>query len=459
MSTGPARLVDPPSEVASPVELLRRLLRYDTSNPPGDEGACIAYVESLLHSAGLQTRLIESAPGRPNLVARLAGRGVAPPLLLQGHVDVVPATEPGWTKPPFAGEIHDGCVYGRGALDMKGGVSMIVSALLRAAAQGAAPPGDVIVAILVDEETGSRHGADFLVEHHAELFEGVRYALGEFGGFSLELGGGRRVYPVQVAEKQVCWVTATIRTGSGGHGALARGDGAVARVASTLRRIERRRLPVRITPVARAMVEGIAAEMPFVKSTLIRRLLTPRLTDRVLDLTGASTASFDAMLHNTVTVTGLRGGTGANVVPSEIAIDLDGRLVPGCRPDDLFDELRGLLGDDIELELRRYDGGSQRVDLGLLRMLGAVIGEQDPGRRAVPMLMPASSDGRFFARLGIQPYGFLPMRLPESLAFSALIHAADERIPVDAVEFGTSALRRVLDRFDDVDEARVSAIA
>jgi acetylornithine deacetylase/succinyl-diaminopimelate desuccinylase-like protein len=180
---------------ASSIELLQRLLRFGTSNPPGEEASCIAYLEGLLRSAGLETRLIESAPGRPNLVARLRGRGVAPPLLLQGHVDVVPAAEHGWTRPPFAAETHDGFVHGRGALDMKGGVAMMVGAVLRAVAAGAEPPGDVLVTMLVDEEAGSRHGAAFLVECHAELFDGVRYALGEFGGFSLALGGGRRVYP------------------------------------------------------------------------------------------------------------------------------------------------------------------------------------------------------------------------------------------------------------------------
>jgi acetylornithine deacetylase/succinyl-diaminopimelate desuccinylase-like protein len=254
-------------------------------------------------------------------------------------------------------------------------------------------------------------------------------------------------------------VTATIRGGGGGHGALACGGGAVACAADALRRLEERRLPVRVTPVVRMMLEAIAAELPRVRAALIRQLLHPRMTDRVLDVAGDAAAPFDPMLHNTVSVTGLRAGSGGNVVPSEVTIDLDGRMVPGCRPDDLLAELRDLVGADVELQVRRYDGGPDRVDLGLFRMLDAVIGDQDSGARAVPMLMPAGSDGRFFSRLGIQPYGFLPMRLPESLAFSRLIHAVDERIPVDAVEFGTRALRQVLDRFDDVDDGRIGSIA
>ena len=174
-----------------PVELLRELIRFDTTNPPGREAAAVAHVDAVLRAAGISTRLLESAPGRPNLVARLPGRGVAPPLLMQAHVDVVPADPAGWTHPPFDATVADGFVWGRGALDMKSGLAMMVTALVRAVAAGFTPPGDVILAVLADEEAGGDHGARFLVDKHPELFAGVRYALGEFGGFTLDIAGTR----------------------------------------------------------------------------------------------------------------------------------------------------------------------------------------------------------------------------------------------------------------------------
>jgi len=179
----------------TPVELLQQLLRFDTTNPPGNEAECIRFIRRLLEDAGCEVELYAKDPSRPNLVARLRGRGNRAPLLLQGHVDVVTTTAQDWTHPPFGGELVDGWVWGRGALDMKGGVAMMVSAFLRAAADGAELPGDVVLAVLADEEAGGDYGARFLVEEHAHLFEGVEYSLGEFGGFTLEIAG-RSIYPI-----------------------------------------------------------------------------------------------------------------------------------------------------------------------------------------------------------------------------------------------------------------------
>src|SRR5262249_20781027 len=201
----------------SPAELLQRLIRFDTTNPPGNEAECMEFIRSQLAEAGIESELYAKDPDRPNLVARIEG-GDKPPLLLQGHVDVVTTSGQDWSRPPFGGELVDGYVWGRGAVDMKGPVAMLVSAFLRAKQEDVELPGDVILAVLADEENGGDLGARFLAEEHAHLFDGVRYALSEFGGFSLELGG-RRFYPVQVAEKQICWLTATIR-GRGGHGAV-----------------------------------------------------------------------------------------------------------------------------------------------------------------------------------------------------------------------------------------------
>jgi acetylornithine deacetylase/succinyl-diaminopimelate desuccinylase-like protein len=294
-------------------------------------------------------------PGRPNLVARIAGKNGGAPLLLQGHVDVVTTAGQQWQRPPFGGELVNGQVWGRGAVDMKGGVAMLVSAFLRAARGEIAPRGDLILAVLCDEEAGGDFGAKFLVEEHAHLFEGVRYGIGEFGGFTLHLGG-RRFYPIQVAEKQMCWMKATIR-GSGGHGAMINRGGTMARLARFLRDLDRKPLPVHVTPVAREMLERIAAEVPQPQRGLMLSLLRPRLTDRVLPLLGRARRTTEPLLRNTVSATIVRAGEKINVVPAEIEVELDGRALPGFAPDDLIGELREVVGSDVEIELVRHDPG------------------------------------------------------------------------------------------------------
>jgi acetylornithine deacetylase/succinyl-diaminopimelate desuccinylase-like protein len=426
------------------VEILQRLLRFDTTNPPGNERECIAWIQGLLEDLGCEVRILESAESRPNLIARVPGRGEAPPLLLQGHVDVVAANGQ-WTHPPFAGELHDGHVWGRGALDMKGGVAMMLAAFMRAKVSEVPPPGDVILCVLADEEAGSDLGAEFLVREHPELFSGVRYAIGEFGGFTMQLAG-RRFYPIMVAEKQVCWTRATLR-GRSGHGSLPLSGGAAGKLAQLLGRLDRRRLPVHVTPAARAMIEAIAGEVPGALAMPLRGLLRPALTDRLLDAFGQRARVFDPLLHNTASANVLRGGDKINVIPAEISVELDCRLLPGFGPAELFAELRALAGVELELEVIRHDPVAAEPDLAMFDTLAGVLRELDPAAKPVPLLLPAVTDGRFFSRLGIQTYGFLPMQLPEDMAFMELIHSENERLPAAAIEFGTQALGRVLERF------------
>jgi acetylornithine deacetylase/succinyl-diaminopimelate desuccinylase-like protein len=427
-----------------PVELLQRLLRFDTSNPPGGERECVEWIRELLEGIGCECRVLSLDPQRPSLVARITGRGEAPPLLLQGHVDVV-AARGTWLHEPFAGELHDGYVWGRGALDMKGGVAMMLAAFMRAKVSGAPPPGDVILCVLADEEGGSELGASFLVRDHPELFADVRYALGEFGGFTMQLAG-RRFYPIMVAEKQVCWTRATIR-GPAGHGSMPLRGGATGKLGRLLARLDARRLPVHVTPVARSMIEAIAAELPAALALPMRAMLKPRLTDRLLDAFGERGRVFDPLLHNTASATILAGGEKINVIPSEISLQLDCRLLPGFGPQDVFAELRALTGVEMELEVIQYDAGAAEPDLGLFATLADALRELDPTAKPVPLLLPAVTDGRFFSRLGIQTYGYLPMQLPQDMAFMQLIHAENERLPAAAVEFGTQAIGRVLERF------------
>jgi acetylornithine deacetylase/succinyl-diaminopimelate desuccinylase-like protein len=429
--------------VLTTVELLQELLRFDTTNPPGDEAACIAFVQGQLEEAGCRTQVYEREPGRPNLVSRIAG-GDGAPLLLYGHVDVVTTAGQAWTHPPFEGRVEDGYVWGRGALDMKGGVAMLVQAFLRAQREGIGLPGDLVLLVLCDEENGGDLGARFLVEEHPELFTGIRYALGEFGGFSLPIGG-RRFYPIQVAEKQICWLKATVR-GPGGHGALVQRGGTVARLGKLLRDLDRKRLPVHVTPVVREFVERVADELPRKEATVLRSLLKPRLTDAALRLLGARRVTIEPMLRNTVNATIVRGGGKINVVPSEIEVELDGRALPGLTPDVMIAEVQAVVGADVELELVRHDPGPAEPDLGRFDRLAEVLRELDPEGIPVPLLQIGVTDGRFLSQVGIQTYGFLPMRLPEDFAFTGLIHAADERIPVDALEFGAEAVWRAVQR-------------
>jgi acetylornithine deacetylase/succinyl-diaminopimelate desuccinylase-like protein len=429
-----------------PAEVLQQLIRFDTTNPPGNEKACINWVQGLCDAAGLSTRVVAMDPSRPNLIARLEGRGAAPPMLLQGHVDVVGTEGQSWRHDPFGGELIDGEIWGRGALDMKGAVAMMLGAVLRLAAADRPPPGDVLLCVLADEENLSNFGAKFLVEEHPELFAGVRHAIGEFGGARSELAG-LATYPIQVGEKHVCWTRATIR-GPGGHGSLIMRGGAMARLARLLTALDSRRMPVHITDIPRSMVHELAAALPAGGPELAAALLNPEQTDATLDLLGDAGRPIDPMFHNTANATVLHGGNKINVIPSEIHLDLDARLLPGQTDEDFFRELRELAGDpDLELEAVSYEPGTDSVDLSLLPLLGDVIKQAAPGAVPLPLLLTGASDARFFARIGIQTYGFTPMRLPADMNFTTLIHAADERAPAEEIRWGSDRMHDVLTRY------------
>jgi acetylornithine deacetylase/succinyl-diaminopimelate desuccinylase-like protein len=428
-----------------PAELLRRLIQFDTTNPPGNESECISFINGLLNEAGVETTILGQTPERPNLIARLHGQGSSSPLLLYGHVDVVTTSNQQWQHPPFAGEMIDGFVWGRGALDMKGGVAMMLAAFLRAKGEALKLPGDVILAIVCDEEAGGNLGSKYLVENHAELFGGIRYAIGEFGGFTLYVGK-QRFYPIMVAEKQMCWMKATV-SGPGGHGSIPVRGGAMAKLSQLLQRLDKNRLPVHVTPVARRMFKTIASASGGLRGLILGQLTNPLLTDRVLNALGERGRTFDPLLHNTVSPTILHGSSKVNVIPSAVSVELDGRLLPGYRPDDLISELSRIVGEDLEIEVIHHEPGPAEPDMGLFGLLADVLRQADPDGIPVPLLLGARTDACFFSRLGIQTYGFLPMQLPEDFNFTQTIHAADERIPVESVGFGANAIYEVLQRF------------
>lgn len=431
-----------------PVTILQRLIAFDTTNPPGNEGPCIAYIDGLLRQAGIVTRLLAKDPERPNLLARLGGRGEASPLLMYGHVDVVTTEGQKWTHPPFGGTIANGYVWGRGALDMKGGVAMMVAALLQAKSQGLRPAGDIILAIVADEEDGSDAGARFLVEQHPEQFEGVRYAIGEFGGFTMQIGD-HTFYPIMVAERQMCWMKARLK-GRGGHGSIPVKGEAMARLAALLRRLDGRRLPVHITEPARMMFTHIADEMGGLAGLTIRLMLRPALTDPILNLLNGQARLFEPLLHNTVSPTTLSGSHKINVIPSDVEVGLDGRLLPGQRPENLVAELQDLLGSEVDLQVVRSDRVPQPPDMALFDTLADILREADPEGVPIPYLLAGTTDGRYFSDLGIQTYGFVPVRLPADFDFPAVIHAADERVPVEAMAFGTHAILELIRRFGEM---------
>jgi acetylornithine deacetylase/succinyl-diaminopimelate desuccinylase-like protein len=429
----------------NPEQILGDLIRFNTTNPPGNERECITYIAHLLDRAGVPYQIKARDASRPNLIARLTGSGDSRPLLLQGHVDVVSAARQSWRHPPFGGDIIDGCVWGRGALDMKGGVTMMLAAVLRAAAEDFRPAGDIVLAVLSDEETGSDFGAGFLVDHHPELFADIRYAIGEFGAGAMYIAG-KKFYPVQVAEKQVCWTEAII-TGPGGHGSIPLTGGAMARAAELIRLLDRKTLKPHITPVARQMIGAIADNVPAGTGLILRRLLNPLMTGFIFKLLGKKVARFMPLLYHTANPTIISGGDKINVIPSEIRISIDGRILPGFSPSEFLAELQTIAGRDIAFDIIRHDPGPGPPDMGMFGLLAGVMHDADPQGTTIPMLLPGVTDARHFARIGIQTYGFTPMNLPSDFNFFELIHAANERVPVDALRFGADALYGVLKRY------------
>ena len=428
-----------------PAELLQNLIRFDTTNPPGNERPCIEYINGLLKDAGIKTNIVTRSPGRPNLIARLKGAGQAPPLLLYGHVDVVTTAGQKWTQPPFEGKIVDGFVWGRGALDMKGGVAMLLAAFLKASAEKTFLPGDVLFAAVADEEAGDDFGVRYLVDEHPDLFKGVRYAFGEFGGFNISIGG-KRFYPIMVAEKQTCWMRATF-TGPAGNGSVPIHGGAMAKLARALHLMDTHQLPVHVTPAVRMMVESLAKNLGGTTGLVISQLLNPPLTDPILKMLGEQASLFSPLLHNTVSPTMLQASDKTNVIPGEVSLGMDGRLVPGAKPEEMIRELRSLLGEEVQFEVFKAEPGPAAPDLGLFGTLGNILRTLDPAGIPLPYVLSGVTDARFLSKLGIQTYGFTPLQLPDDFTFASTIHAADERVPVAALDFGVKAIFNALQKF------------
>lgn len=441
------------------VALLQELLRIPTVNRgtgeegDGNERPAAELLADVLAAAGLEPKLLEKKKGRTNVVARLRGRGEKPPLLLNAHLDVVEADASRWQHPPFGGEIHDGYLWGRGAIDMKHMAAMSVVVMTRlatAAKDGDVLERDIIFAGVADEEAGCEHGSIFLADEHPDEVR-AEYMLGEIGGFSLHLFG-RTFYPVQVAEKGVCWVRATYE-GTPGHGSMPDPESAVVKLARAIERLGRTRLPFHPTAVVDRFVQGLARELPRPQRSVLRRLTTPQVAGLILDYLvrdSAQRRSFAAMLSNTASPTVLRAGSKVNVIPGRAQVDVDGRTLPGQSEPAFLAELREVMGGDPDLEvLRSLPAVEASPDTPLYRQLEATLRKHDPTGVPLPWLIPGFTDAKGYARLGTTCYGFAPVRFDptHTLSFSAMYHGHDERVPVEGLGWGLGVLHDAIARF------------
>lgn len=434
------------------VSLFKDLLRIDTTNPPGNEKPAAELCAERLFEQGVEPRIIETAPGRACVVARVKGDGSKPPVLLSGHLDVVPADPADWTHPPFAAHEADGFIWGRGAVDMKHHVAMSVTVLGQLAERGISLERDVIFAGVADEEAGSRLGAQYLCKHHPELVR-AEYGLGELGGFTLAVNG-RPYYPIQIAEKGFVWMRLKAK-GTAGHGSMPREDGAIIRLAEAVAKIGRTRLPVHVTEPVRQWVKEMAAHQPFPARAILPLILSPLLTERVQKIIPDPNVArvFASVLSNTISPTILSAGNKSNVIPGEATATLDGRILPGQDSKALVAELEALLGEEREhFEIEIIDEQtptSTTPDGPLWEALVASVNERDPEGIPIPYVIPGFTDGGSFKELGVRWFGFAPLRFPKdsTVSYPALYHGVDERAPVEGLRWGVETLWNAVTRF------------
>ncbi|WP_338784176.1 M20/M25/M40 family metallo-hydrolase [Streptomyces sp. DG1A-41] len=414
------------------------LIRIDTTNRGGgdcQERPAAEYAAARLAEAGIEPTLLERTKGRTNVVARVEGTDPsADALLLHGHLDVVPAAAADWSVHPFSGEIRDGVVWGRGAVDMKNMDAMILAVLRAWARQGVRPRRDIVIAFTADEEASAEDGSGFLADEHAALFEGCTEGVGESGAFTFHDGAGRQIYPLSAGERGTAWLKLTAR-GRAGHGSKVNKDNAVTRLAAAITRIGEHEWPLRLTPTVRAALTELAALYG----------VEPDLTDvdRLLDKLGPASQLVEPTIRNSANPTMLDAGYKINVIPGEAVAYVDGRYLPGGE-DEFRDTLDRLTGPDVEWEFHHHEVALQApVDSATFARMRAAVEEFAPEGHVVPFCMPGGTDAKQFSRLGITGYGFTPLKLPEGYDYGAMFHGVDERVPIEALHFGV----RVLDRF------------
>jgi acetylornithine deacetylase/succinyl-diaminopimelate desuccinylase-like protein len=440
--TGPANAE---SEV---VDLVSALIRFDTSNTgepetTKGEAECARWVAAQLEEVGYQTEYVEAgAPGRGNVFARLEGadrsRGA---LLLHGHLDVVPAEPADWSVHPFSGAIEDGYVWGRGAVDMKDMCGMLIAIARHFKRAGIVPPRDLVFAFVSDEEAGGKYGSQWLVENRPDLFAGVTEAVGEVGGFSLTVprrdGGERRLYLVETAEKAMMWMRLTAR-GPAGHGSMIHDSNAVTAVSEAVARLGRHEFPIVLTDAVSEFLQAVTEETGYTFDPD-----SPDLPGAIAKL-GPIARVVGATLRDTANPTMLRAGYKANVIPATAEAVIDCRILPG-RQEAFEREVDELIGPDVTREwITQLPSYETTFDGDLVDAMNNAILAVDPGARLVPYMLSGGTDAKAFYKLGIRCFGFAPLRLPPDLDFTALFHGVDERVPVDALKFGTQVLEHFL---------------
>jgi acetylornithine deacetylase/succinyl-diaminopimelate desuccinylase-like protein len=433
------------------------LIRIDTTNRGGGdarERPAAEYVAARLAEAGLEPVLLESAPGRANVVARVSGPGDSPgdgpgdgteagagALLLHGHLDVVPADPADWTVPPFSGEIRDGVLWGRGAVDMKNADAVLLALVRHWARDGGRPRRDLVLAFTADEEDTAEFGAQWLVERHPELFEGCTEAIGESGAFTFHAGPGQRLYPVASAERGTAWLKLTAR-GRAGHGAKPNAENAVTRLAEAVSRIGGYTWPVRLIPTVSAAVDAIAAAVGAQRQA--GGPAGPVTAAELLAPLGPAAALVAGTVRNSANPTMLQAGYKLNVIPGEAVGYVDGRVLPGFS-DEFRATLDELTGPDVSWEYAHQEIPLEApLDVPLMAGMTRALLAEDPGSTVVPYCMSGGTDAKQFARLGMACYGFTPLVLPVGYDYYAMFHGTDERIPLSALASGVRIMDRLL---------------
>jgi acetylornithine deacetylase/succinyl-diaminopimelate desuccinylase-like protein len=427
------------------VALLQNLIRFNTTNPPGDELACVQYIADVLKREGIESQIFEAAPGRGNLVARLKGNGSQQPFIFMGHVDVVPAEADKWTYPPFGGEIHNGFLYGRGALDMKGVDAIEIMTFILLKRMNVLLARDVILEINADEEMGGFTGAKWMMDNHPDLIH-AEYGLTEFGGNPVPFMG-KEFFGVQTGEKGGSGFI--LRThGTPGHGSMPHPDNAILKLAAALHKLGAAELPAHVTDTMRTYIETIAAHVGPEGEQLLG-LLDPATfaeTFSALPLAPGVRKQLHSQFHNSIAPTILQAGTKTNVIPSVAECNIDCRIVPGQTQADVEREVRAVLGDSVELEFRMSGRGIEASPKSpLFETIQQKLTKHHFGAIVIPFLQTGGTDARYNVQLGTQIYGFTPTLAP--IAEFDRVHAHDERIRISDIEFGVKVLYDVVSDF------------
>ncbi|MEI7549013.1 MAG: M20/M25/M40 family metallo-hydrolase [Actinomycetes bacterium] len=418
------------------VAILQDLIRIPSENfgDRGDEQEVARYIHSSLAEVGIESELIESAPGRTNVAARIKGASDRPGLVLHGHIDVVPADAKDWSVDPFSGVIQDDAVWGRGAVDMKDMDAMMLATVRSWARSGYQPPRDISLVFFADEEAGGSYGSRWMVENRPDVFAGCNEAISEVGGFSITLENKARLYLIETAQKGIHWMR-LVAEGRAGHGSMVHPDNAVTAVAEAVARIGNYEWPLRRTKSVDELLERVAEVLGVEYDPNDPEPLVARLGP-VARLVGAT-------LRNTANPTRLNAGYKENVIPQTASAVIDGRFLPGFE-DELNETIRTLAGEKVRVETITSDIALEAAFEGAMveNMVNSILAE-DPEGIPVPYTLSGGTDNKALSQLGIKGYGFSPLKLPADLDFTALFHGIDERVPVESLKFGA----RVLDRF------------